>query len=126
MPALLLEIGTEEMPALDIPCLAQELRATTSRVFTQEALTYRQIDVYYTPRRLAMLVCDLETQQEERVRSIKGPPAAVAFDSNGCATQAGIGFAQNQGVTVGELGQVKHGDKIYTSVKRSIPGKETA
>ena len=126
MPALLLEIGAEEMPALDIPCLAQELHATTSKVFTQEGLSYRQIDVYYTPRRLAMLVRDLKAQQEERVRSIKGPPTAVAFDSKGCATQAGIGFAQSQGVTVTELGQVEYGAKIYTSVKRSIPGKETS
>ncbi|MEE8194828.1 MAG: glycine--tRNA ligase subunit beta [Candidatus Bipolaricaulota bacterium] len=126
MPVLLLEIGVEDMPALDIPCLAQELHTTTSKVFTQEALSYRQIDVYYTPRRLAMLVRDLKTQQEERVKSIKGPPTAVAFDSKGCATQAGIGFAQSQGVTVAELGQVEYGAKIYTSVQRSIPGKETS
>lgn len=125
MPDLLFEIGTEEMPALEVPRLAEELKAEAVRSFASEHLTYERVDVRYTPRRLALLVRELAPTQEDRVEEVKGPPAVIAFDRDGNPTQAAVGFAKSQGVPLEALERVEVGDKVYAFVRRRLPGRRT-
>ena len=125
MPDLLFEIGTEEMPALEVPRLGETLRAEAEQEFTARRLPFSGIDLYYTPRRIALLVHDLADRQEDRVEEVKGPPAAIAFDAAGNPTQAAIGFAKSQGASVGALETRVVGGKSYLYLQRTIPGRET-
>ena len=125
MPDLLFEIGTEEMPALEVPTLATQLEEAANEVFTAKRLPHSKIEVRYTPRRLALFVRDLATDQEERVEEVKGPPAAIAFDVQGRPTEAAIGFARRQGVSVDSLTQIEEKGKRYAFLRLKIPGLQT-
>ncbi|GFN22502.1 glycine--tRNA ligase subunit beta [Thermanaeromonas sp. C210] len=109
---LLLEIGTEEMPARVLPSVLTQLGDLAGRLFKEERLTYQDVAVYGTPRRLVLYVSGLAETQEELIREIKGPPVRAAFTADGQPTRAALGFAQNQGVAVEEL------------VTRTLPGGE--
>lgn len=125
MPNLLFEVGTEELPALEIPRLGEALREGAIRELAARRIPCSGIDLYYTPRRIALIVRDLAERQEDRVEEVKGPPAAVAFDASGNPTQAAIGFAKTQGASVDDLEIREVGGKSYLYLRRSIPGKET-
>ncbi len=125
MPDLLFELGTEEMPALEIPRLGEGLRAGVEADLTAHGLTHGPIELYYTPRRIAIIVHDLAARQADRVEEVKGPPAAVAFDASGSPTQAAIGFAKAQGATVDDLETRQVGGKSYLYLRRTVPGRET-
>ena len=124
MPDLLFEIGTEEMPALEVPRLAAELKAESERAFSAAHLAYKLVDLHYTPRRLVLLVRDLASVQEDQVKEVKGPPAAVAFNPDGSPTQAAIGFAKTQGVAVEALERVEVENKVYAFARQTVPGRK--
>jgi glycyl-tRNA synthetase beta chain len=125
MPDLLFEIGTEEMPALEVPNLAAQLEEAAIEAFTAKRLPHSKIEVLYTSRRLALLMRDLAVDQEERVEKIKGPPAAIAFDAQGQPTEAAIGFARRQGVSIDSLTQIEEKGKRYAFLRLKISGRRT-
>jgi glycyl-tRNA synthetase beta subunit len=125
MPDLLLEIGTEEMPPLEVPRLASQLLEGAQRTLAQAHLPYRKVEVLYALRRLALVVRDLAPDQEESYEVVKGPQAAVAFDRSGRPTQAAVGFAKSQGVTVDAITQATEGGRSYAVIRRSVPGRRT-
>ena len=125
MSDLLFEIGTEEMPSLEIPFLAGELEKEARRAFAEAYLSYARLRVAYTPRRLALLVAELSPEQADQTKEIKGPPAAVAFDQDGRPTQTGVAFAESHGLTGGDLEQREVGDKVYAYARRTVPGRPT-
>lgn len=125
MPDLLLEIGTEEMPPLEVPRLASQLLEGAQRTLAQAHLPYRKVEVLYALRRLALLVRDLAPDQEESYEVVKGPQAAVAFDRSGRPTQAAVGFAKSQGVMVDAITQAAEGGRSYAVIRRSVPGRRT-
>lgn len=118
---LLLEIGTEEMPATAIPDLMQQLRNKATELFTKNRLVYDQIKVLATPRRLALIIYNLSGVQRELVEEIKGPPIAVAFDTNDNPTAAAIGFATSNGRRVKDLSRQEIDGKEYLILRRSLP-----
>jgi glycyl-tRNA synthetase len=77
------------------------------------------VNVYGTPRRLAVLVKDLAPRQQSVERQVKGPPAKAAFDAEGAPTKAAEGFARSQGVDLADL-QVQdlEGGKYVVAVRR--------
>ncbi len=125
MSDLLFELGTEEMPALEIPRLGEELEGGLTAEFVSRELRHGPIDLYYTPRRIAILVHDLAERQADRVEEVKGPPAAVAFDKRGNPTQAAIGFAKSQGAKVEALERTEAEGKAYVYLRRRLPGRQT-
>ena len=125
MPDLLFEIGTEEMPALEVPRLAEELKAEAQQAFSAAYLSYAQLKVAYTPRRLVLLVSKLAPEQADQIKEIKGPPAAVAFDQHGNPTQTGIAFAQSHGFAGEDLEKREVGNKVYAYARQSVPGRPT-
>jgi len=75
----LLEVGTEELPADFVASAIAQLRERVSKSLETESLGATNIQVYGTPRRLAVLITGLPRQQQDRTEEIKGPPASAVY-----------------------------------------------
>lgn len=100
---LLLEIGTEEIPARFLPGAIQSLKESSITILKENFIEFSEIKTYATPRRLSLIAQGLPEIQEGRVREVFGPPKKVAFDSTGIPTEAALKFAKSQGVAVESL-----------------------
>lgn len=100
---LLVEIGTEELPARFVDGALEQMRDVAVKQLAELRLSYERLEVAGTPRRLALLVFGLAEKQDDLVREMKGPSAKVAFDESGAPTKAALGFARGQGVAVEDL-----------------------
>ncbi|MGD2182045.1 glycine--tRNA ligase subunit beta [Lusitaniella coriacea] len=124
MPAFLLEVGTEELPADFVNSALQQWQKLIPESLKQEFLALDSIEIYATPRRLAVLIQGLPTQQRDREEEIKGPPAKAAF-KDGKPTKAAEGFARKQGVDLEAL-EVRETDKgEFVFVQKTTPGRKT-
>lgn len=99
----LLEIGTEELPAADLRSALDQLHTLTTTLLDAARLEHSEVKVWGTPRRLAVIVEELQTHQAALQTVVKGPPAERAFDSEGKPTKAAEGFARSKGLTVEQL-----------------------
>ncbi|HEY9637305.1 MAG TPA: glycine--tRNA ligase subunit beta [Coleofasciculaceae cyanobacterium] len=109
MPTFLLEVGTEELPADFVNSAIAQWQSRLPKSLDEQFLTPEAIEVYGTPRRLAVLIKGLPVQQPDREEEVKGPPASAAF-KDGKPTQAAEGFARRQGVELDAL-EVRDTDK---------------
>ncbi|MEO8891838.1 MAG: glycine--tRNA ligase subunit beta [Coleofasciculaceae cyanobacterium] len=109
MPEFLLEVGTEELPADFVESAIKQWQTRIPKVLEEQFLAPQSIEVYGTPRRLAVLLQGLPAQQPDREEEIKGPPVSAAF-KDGKPTPAAVGFARKQGVEVESL-SVRDTDK---------------
>jgi glycyl-tRNA synthetase beta chain len=100
---LLLEIGTEEIPARFMEAALTQLQELAVKKFTEERIDYTEVLTYGTPRRLALLVKGVAEKQRDKLEEVKGPSRKAAFDAAGQLTKAGQGFARSQGVAVEDL-----------------------
>ncbi|WP_414564128.1 MULTISPECIES: glycine--tRNA ligase subunit beta [unclassified Anabaena] len=125
MPAFLLEVGTEELPASFLRDAILQWRSRVPQSLEANTLSSTSVEVYGTPRRLAVLITGLPSQQPDREEEIKGPPAQAAF-KDGKPTPAAIGFAKKQGVELSalEIRPTEKGDFVF--VKKSIAGRPVA
>ena len=119
---LLLEIGTEEVPAHVMPHLLADLKRLAGDVFAERRLAYESLRTIGTPRRTALLVTGLAERQEDISTETRGPSVAIAFDAGGKPTKAGTGFARGQGVDPAAL--IQRDGYVYASVHER--GAETA
>ncbi len=125
MPAFLLELGTEELPANFLRDAILQWRSRIPQSLQAHSLTSEAVEVYGTPRRLAVLITGLPSQQPDREEEIKGPPAQAAF-KDGKPTPAATGFAKKQGVELSAL-KVRLTDKgDFVFINKSIPGRPVA
>ncbi len=124
MPHFLLEVGTEELPADFVDSALKQWHDRIQKTLATELLTPEAIKTYGTPRRLAVLLENLPSQQADREEEIKGPPASAAF-KDGQPTPAAVGFAKKQEVPLKAL-EVRDTDKgAFVFIKKTIPGKDT-
>ncbi len=100
--SLLLEIGTEELPAADVDIAIAQLKELTPKLLVEAKLTHGAVSVFGTPRRLAVLGSELAARQPDSETVAEGPPAARAFTA-GLPTPAAEGFARSKGVPVSAL-----------------------
>ncbi|OBQ36125.1 MAG: glycyl-tRNA synthetase subunit beta [Anabaena sp. MDT14b] len=125
MPAFLLEVGTEELPAGFLSDAIVQWRSRIPESLKTHNLPEAVVEVYGTPRRLAVLITGLPSQQADREEEIKGPPAQAAF-KDGQPTKAAIGFASKQGVDISAL-EIRPTDKgDFVFVNKQIPGRPIA
>ena len=103
MSDLLLEIGTEEIPAKFMPQSLAQLAKITKEKLDENRLGYGKIAVWGTPRRLSLYVYDLADCQSDLAEEVRGPAVKAAFDQEGKPTKAAVGFAKGQGVEVESL-----------------------
>ena len=101
----LLEIGCEELPPNALNALALALTKQMGIGLDQHHLTHGGLQTYASPRRLAIIVCDLVHQQPDECIERKGPALERAFDQTGNPTPACLGFANSCGVPVDILTQ---------------------
>lgn len=125
MATFLLEVGTEELPATFVKEAIAQWQRLIPAAIAEQSLTNEAINVYGTPRRLAVVIKGLPKQQSDREEEIKGPPAATAF-KDGKPTKAAEGFAKKQGVEIDslEIRPTDKGDFIF--ILKKIPGRPTA
>src|SRR5919199_1618887 len=122
MPQFLLEVGTEELPATFVDDAIAQWQSRIPKSLDDQFLTPEAIEVYGTPRRLAVLIEGLPVQQPDREEEVKGPPAQAAF-KDGKPTQAAVGFARKQGVELDTL-EVRDTDKgEFVFVLKKTPGR---
>jgi len=103
MSNLLLEIGSEEIPAGYIAPALEALSSGLMKRLTDERIEHGCAEVYATPRRLAIKVADVAEKQKSIQSEVVGPPAKVGFDAQGQPTTAGLKFAEKVGVPVKKL-----------------------
>ena len=119
---LLLEIGTEEVPAHFMPGILAQLKEKAGAKLAEMRLEYEDITTPGTPRRTTLLVKNLAESQTGAQSEYKGPSVSIAFDADGNPTKAAMGFARGKKVDVKDL-VVKDG-YVYAVSKEE--GKATA
>ena len=95
---LLLEIGTEEIPAHAMPGLLEQLKTLATAAFKDARISVDAIKTLGTPRRLALLLDGVAARQSDISEERRGPSAKIAFDAEGKPSKAAIGFARGQKV----------------------------
>lgn len=121
MSDLLLEIGTEEIPARLIAGARRDLKRGFLGCVRELGLeAHAQVSVEATPRRLTLYAEGLLPRQPDRIDTLRGPARRVAFDSQGRPTPAGLGFARKAGVPVD---QIESGPDGKLTVSRRIQGR---
>ena len=123
---LLLEIGTEEIPARFVLGALESLRRLAEERLQLARLPYREIKTVGTPRRLALLVFGLEPLQADQEELIIGPPRSAAFGDDGQPTKVALGFARAKGVTVDELSLLSTPKGVYLGLKKKITGRSAS
>ncbi len=123
---LLLEIGTEEIPACFMPAALAQLRERAARLLEENRLELEGLHTMGTPRRLVLQVRGLAENQDAIEEKLKGPSRDVAYDENGEPTKAAQGFARKLGLSVEDLQVEDQGNKQYLVAFRKIPGEKTS
>lgn len=123
---LLIEIGTEEIPAGYLANgLKSFLNLTLEMLREQRVLGDARLQVHGTPRRLILMGRGLPPKQEDMIQEITGPPKAVAYDKDGRPTKAAEGFARKQNVSLDELSITTTPKGEYLYIRRQVAGKST-
>ncbi len=117
---LLIEIGTEDLPARYVLLLAEALGKTSSGL-ARRGIACGESRLYATPRRIAVLIEAVTQRQADQRLERKGPKLAAAL-KDGQPTEAGLGFAKSCGVAFSELAQ-EGGQLVFRSVQK---GRTTA
>lgn len=120
---LLFEIGAEEIPAGFMPNILGQLKQLAETKLNDAHLPFESIATYGTPRRLALIVKGLADASAEISERHKGPSASIAYDADGNATKAAIGFARGKGLDVADL--IVEDGYIYAETKTAgVPAKD--
>ena len=121
MNKYLLEIGTEELAYKFIPSAMEQLKSEFTKALEENEIKFSKINVYATPRRLAVLIEDLQEKQEDTTKTVKGPIATIAYDENGNLTKAALGFANKNNVQPENL--FKQDNYVWAKIEQK--GKDT-
>lgn len=123
---LLFEIGIEEIPARFMEPALKQLRELAADGLQQAGLEYADMQVYGTPRRIALLVKDLAEMQPDSQQESKGPALKAAFDAAGQPTKALLGFCRGQGIEPDMVLQKEIKGVQYVYAVKHIQGRPTA
>lgn len=122
----LLEIGVEELPYKFIPSAMKQLEELFEKLLKDNNIKYGKINTYSTPRRLSVIIDELQPTQPDVKKVVKGPPSKIAFDENGVLSQAGKGFCSKQGICEKDIYKDKAGDIEYLFANIEQKGEKTS
>ncbi|MBM7650007.1 glycyl-tRNA synthetase beta chain [Bacillus ectoiniformans] len=122
---LLIEIGLEEMPARFVTESMNQLGRRVEEFLNELKITFGQVDVYSTPRRLAVMVKAVAEAQEDIEEEAKGPAKKIAKTEDGEWSKAAAGFARGQGMTVDDIFFKEIKGIEYAFVNKFIKGQAT-
>ncbi len=123
---LLIEIGTEELPPKALHRLSGAFSEQIRNGLEKANLNFTGIKGFATPRRLAVLVSELDDQQPDQMTERRGPAITASFDEEGCPTRAATGFASSCGVTVEELEKLENDKGAWLVFRSKQAGKPAA
>lgn len=123
---LLLEIGTEEIPASYLPPALEQIKQLAEKELTAQRIPFGKTHAYATPRRIVLHVTKVAQAQESSVKEVLGPAKTVAFDENGRPTKAAEGFARGQGIPVKDLKVVSTPKGEYVAAVKSEASEPAA
>jgi glycyl-tRNA synthetase beta chain len=106
----LFELGCEELPAKALIKMTKSLHNFIGDGLSQLGLTFEDSEAFATPRRMAVRFTGLDAAQQDKQVEKLGPAVAAAFDQDGNAKPAALGFARSNGTSVEELSR-KQTDK---------------
>lgn len=121
----LFEIGTEEMPPLALEKISAAFTENIKNNLTKKALTFEAIKNYFTPRRIAILITNLASQQPEQIIEKRGPAIKASFDDQKNPTKAAIGFAKSCNTTIDKLSKIKEEEREFLFFKQKKIGEST-
>ena len=123
MPAFVLEIGTEELPARFLAPAEKELHDKFSAALAEKGLAFSGLRVMSSPRRLVAVIEDLAATAELREETVLGPSVKAAYDVGNRPTRAAEGFAKTHGVSLENTFTVTNAKGEYLAVKKTIGGE---
>ena len=123
---LILEIGTEEIPASYLPPAIEQVKQLAEKELGAQRIPFGKINAYATPRRIVLHVTEVAEEQESSVKEVMGPAKALAFDDKGKPTRAAEGFARGQGISVKDLKVVSTPKGDYVAAVKSETSEPTA
>lgn len=119
---LLLEMGTEELPASFIAGAARDLGQKLLAALDAAGLSHGPVETFGTPRRLGVRLRDVADRTADRVEDCLGPPVTVAFDARGEPTKAALRFAEGLGLSVSGLDRRTTAKGEYLAARVTRPG----
>ena len=123
---LAFEIGTEELPAFDLHAATLKLGGLMEEALSGARISFEEVSVFTTPRRLITIVSGLPESTEESVEEFRGPSVKIAFDDEGNPTKAALGFARGKGVDASALERRDENGTEYVWAVKSTPAQATA
>lgn len=123
---LLIELGTEELPPKALKKLALGFKDGLTSQLDAANLSYDSIEWFAAPRRLALRVNQLESQQADKEVEKRGPAVSAAFDAEGNATKAALGWARGCGIDIADAGRLKSDKGEWLLHKATISGQPLA
>lgn len=123
---LLLEIGTEEIPAAFLPRALDYMASKIPEELSRLRISHGTVQTMATPRRMFLAVSDVAERQEDRVVEKLGPAVGAAFDDGGNPTKAALGFARGQGLEISGLERVTTDKGEYLAARKHIAGEATS
>ncbi|MBK1647478.1 glycine--tRNA ligase subunit beta [Rhabdochromatium marinum] len=123
---LLIEIGTEELPPVALPRLAEAFHRELLKRIDEQQLAHGASERFATPRRLAVRIADLALATPDQHHSRRGPALTAAFDAEGQPTPAALGFARSCGVELEALGRLETDKGAWLVHEQVIPGRAAA
>lgn len=122
---LLFEIGLEELPARFVTASMKQLSDKVQQWLTEKAIDFGTVEAFSTPRRLAILVKEVEESQKDIEEEAKGPAKKIALDSEGNWSKAALGFVRGQGMTSEDIYFKELKGVEYAHVNKFIKGQQT-
>ena len=121
----LVEIGTEELPPKALKTLATSFAGNVEAELNQAGLSFDKIEWFAAPRRLAVKVLNLATQQPSKEIEKRGPAVSAAFDAEGKPTKAAEGWARGCGITVDQAERIATDKGEWLVHRAKIEGQPT-
>ena len=121
----LVEIGTEELPPKALKTLATSFADNVETELNQAGLSFDKIEWFAAPRRLAVKVLNLATQQPSKEIEKRGPAVSAAFDAEGKPTKAAEGWARGCGITVEQAERIATDKGEWLVYRAKIEGQPT-
>lgn len=122
---LLLELGTEEIPARFISSTKKSMKSFLEKKLKELRISFDSVNIKSTPRRFSIFINKLSEKQTESIEEIKGPSRKIAFDENNNPSKALLGFLKSKDVSIENIKFVKNGNEEYVYVQKKLESLKT-
>ncbi|PTQ84264.1 glycyl-tRNA synthetase beta chain [Trichococcus patagoniensis] len=123
---VLLEIGLEEMPAKYVRSSSIQLKEKMAAFLEENRVSFDAIEMYATPRRLAVIASGVSDKQADLAEVVKGPAKKIALQADGTWSKAALGFVRGQGLTPEDIYFDELKGVEYVFVKKETSGKASS